>query len=128
LSVVCALSLFSCSSGEQAKKRVPIRASRAPLGVWNLSYAPVRVAAGDAAQAVSVPPKSTRTFFLPEHSAGARVSVRNEQTGATLFEGPVSPVAPRMIVDERGVTFPKREDRYLGRLTPVRADPGVLKP
>lgn len=130
LALLLLISLSGCPKQDKVPSRVPAKVSQSPLSVWNRASAPVKITVAESTQNISIPSKAARTFYLPHNLAGSRIiRVQNEWTGGVLYEGPVlHMVEPRMIVDDHGVSFAARVDRYRGRTNFAAANEKGSKP
>ena len=117
LALLLLTSLSACTNQDNGPLRVPAKVSQSPLSVWNRASAPVRITVAKSTQNILIPSKAARTFYLPDNlDRSWIIKVRNERSGGVLYEGPVLHVVePRMIVDDNGVSFAARDDRYRGR-------------
>lgn len=117
LALLLLISLSACTKQANDPSRVPAKVSQSPLSVWNRASAPVRITVAKSTQNISIPAKAARTFYLPDSLARPLIiKVQNERSGGVLYEGPVLHIVePRMIVDDNGVSFASRDDRYRGR-------------
>lgn len=123
----CALLMNTCLNRQRASSPTPARPAAQVLSISNRGETPVTVTSGDGSQSVIIPAQASRTLQMPDNLQAARnIRVQNQQTGAVIYDGPVSTEgAGGVLVNEKGVSFATREDRYRAREVP---SPSPFKP